>query len=506
MSDLTKVTNSVISSNTIMGYNIQSNQIENRHYINGSIDITKLDETANVSAVQSNVSTTTNAFRANDFATFLQSKANDYLTYQAALANDYATFLQVTNDFVNVTGDVMTGSLDIRVAPNSIGLEVLENANSASANGIAIITNDLGVVYLIPKKENVLQTANALTYSLPNNRWEFGTSPYSGGSSVIWHEGNDGPGSGLNADLLDGQEYSDIQSSFNANDFATYNAILAGTDEFTAPLKIFQGDVIIIGNVTVEGNSFTANTETVTSEDTTIAVNWNGTDATAEGAGLAITGSNNQILANIVYASGSGSKFRLGTGPLTSADDIARRQDYQANDSITFTFANANDYTTYTQITNDYRANDVVTYLAAMANDLTTFNSAKANDFSTYNQLGTEYKANDYATYIAAMANDYNSYLSLTANLNVLQDNIASIGATINVIPWTNTVTSTSSNIYFVGAPGTIPGAEYVSIFLGGVAQPENEWVLNTGNNTIQFIDTTMIEGEYIIINAFYKP
>lgn len=579
MTELTKVTNSVIQQNTVMGYNVQSNQIANRHYIDASIDISKLDETANVSAVQSNLTSAINNYEANDFATWNSAKANDYATLLAAYANDLVTYNQASVDFVNVIGDVMSGQLEIVRGTGDISLKLRENTGS---NGIVFLTDASGSVYLIPIVDNVLQTANSLLHSTANTRWEFGTTPYVGGSEVIWHSGNDGPGSTLNADLLDGVEYTVIDAnvyntllSAYSNDLSTYNqvtldyrandhstwsvlnsnvdsvqsnltALISGATEFTSAIKIFQGDVIVQGNVFVEGDTLNANVTNVTSEDTTIVVNWNGTDGSAEGAGLGVAGTSNDILANIIYATASASGFRIGSGTLTSADDIARRQDYQANDYTTLLSARANDFATW----NSAKANDVVTILSARANDFATWNSAKANDFATWNSakandLATynqalsvarandfatwnsakandfntwnsakandfvtwnSAKANDYVTILAAYANDFATWTGITANLDVVQDNVDSLSSTINAIPWTNSNTSTTSNVYFIGAPGTIENENSIYLSFGGVVQPETEWSFNSGNNTIQFNDASMPTGEPVVIQAFYKP
>jgi len=86
--------------------------------------------------------------------------------------------------------------------------------------------------------------------SLSAPRWE----PTAGGASyVMWNENNDGDGSGLDADKLDGfqgSQYlrSDVDDTFEAN-------------------------LTISGNLTVSGTTTTINTTNVTAEDAVITLN-----------------------------------------------------------------------------------------------------------------------------------------------------------------------------------------------------------------------------------------
>lgn len=109
------------------------------------------------------------------------------------------------NRFVNVSGDTMTGSLstkDLMMGTDSIGVYI----NGTSNIGIRLQYNKGNNEYDQLFIKNGLLIFN-------NNK--------------VWHEGNDGHGSGLDADILDGLSWSDFFSrryySFNLNSYSTSN-------------------------------------------------------------------------------------------------------------------------------------------------------------------------------------------------------------------------------------------------------------------------------------------
>ena len=354
-----------------------------------------------------NVATANNWYFANDYNTYLQIAANDYNTYLAAQAND------------GVTLDTARGNDHSTLL--SAHANDLATWNSAQGNDHST---------LLSARANDLATWNSA-------------------------QGND------HSTLL----------TARSNDYNTYNAIINdSTVKFTSN-KTFARDLVIEGNLFILGDSVTANVSNISTEDKTIIINWNSTDALAEGSGIQVAGTSSALLANLIYASASVSKFRVGVGTLTSADDIARTRDYQANDWSTYSTlaandgatlltARSNDWNTYSTLAandgatllsarqNDHvtylaalandgatlltaRQNDHVTYLAALANDGATLLTAHQNDHVTYlaalaNDGATLLSArgNDYTTYLAALANDFNTYTSLNANLNSVQSNV----------------------------------------------------------------------------------
>jgi hypothetical protein len=391
-----------------------------------NLDILNLSASPNAVA---NVATANNWYFANDYNTYLQIAANDYNTYLAAQANDGVTLATARG---NDHSTLLSARANDLTTWNSAQGNDHSTLLSARANDLATWNSAQGNDHstLLSARANDLATWNSA-------------------------QGND------HSTLL----------TARSNDYNTYNAIINdSTVKFTSN-KTFARDLVIEGNLFILGDSVTANVSNISTEDKTIIINWNSTDALAEGSGIQVAGTSSALLANLIYASASVSKFRVGVGTLTSADDIARTRDYQANDWSTYSTlaandgatlltARSNDWNTYSTLAandgatllsarqNDHvtylaalandgatlltaRQNDHVTYLAALANDGATLLTARQNDHVTYlaalaNDGATLLSArgNDYTTYLAALANDFNTYTSLNANLNSVQSNV----------------------------------------------------------------------------------
>lgn len=120
----------------------------------------------------------------------------DYLTNSAALST-----------YVSKAGDSMTGALNIG---NSAQTQIWLNSNGTSETGIGFKVDGatFGWIGYNTYRGTVLYTYDGGHYLgiYPN-----GTPRFDG--NVIWHQGNDGSGSGLDADLLDGNHLADILAS-----------------------------------------------------------------------------------------------------------------------------------------------------------------------------------------------------------------------------------------------------------------------------------------------------
>jgi len=249
----------------------------------------------------------------------------------------------------------------------------------------------------------------------------------------------------------------------DANDFNTFTSLTAnvnqvqgnvtsitdGTTAFTGALITFNNDVTISGDFIVEGDSFTANVGTLIVEDANIILNSGGSNATAQGAGLEVlgTGTPNVVIGLLEFKTASTSGWRVGTGnshpTLGTPDDVARTQDYQANDEITFT-----------QLTSDFQANDFITYT------------------------------------------------QLNANINVVSGNVEAGG---NLVSFINTNSSVNvANVFFIGSPTTASTANNITVTIDGLTQSQDQWVLNGGNNTVQFTDSALQSGLEIHIVAWH--
>ena len=109
------------------------------------------------------------------------------------------------NRFVNVSGDTMTGGLTIQRLTISHSNEI----------------NSSDYVFL-----GYRDTINGVNVCFNNKPFTYGSSRH-----TVWHAGNDGSGSGLDADLLDGKHASSFLTNANLNsgltnkdlDYATFN-------------------------------------------------------------------------------------------------------------------------------------------------------------------------------------------------------------------------------------------------------------------------------------------
>lgn len=122
-------------------------------------------------------------------------------------SNAYLTTESASTSYVSKAGDSMTGALNIG---NSLQTQIWLNSNGTPETGIGFKVDGmtLGWVGYNTYRGTVLYTYDGGHYLgiHPNGTPRFD-------SNVIWHQGNDGSGSGLDADLLDGNHLADILAS-----------------------------------------------------------------------------------------------------------------------------------------------------------------------------------------------------------------------------------------------------------------------------------------------------
>lgn len=119
---------------------------------------------------------------------------------------DAYTKTDADSRYVNVSGDTMTGSLTVR---NS-NFPCLHLQNSGYDNNYLEIGNGL-------HEDFILRNAT----SGGNIDLRFNQSRIVYNNNTIWHEGNDGSGSGLDADLLDGVHLGGLFTDFSTSDVST---------------------------------------------------------------------------------------------------------------------------------------------------------------------------------------------------------------------------------------------------------------------------------------------
>lgn len=132
---------------------------------------------------------------------------------------DAYTKTDADSRYVNVSGDTMTGSLTVR---NS-NFPCLHLQNSDYDNNYLEIGNG-------PHEDFILRNAT----SGGNIDLRFNQSRIVYNNNTIWHKGNDGSGSGLDADLLDGVHLGGLFTDFSTSNEST-NITIGGV---TKSLKI----------------------------------------------------------------------------------------------------------------------------------------------------------------------------------------------------------------------------------------------------------------------------
>lgn len=167
---------------------------------------------------------------------------------------DYLTNSAASTSYVSKAGDSMTGALNIG---NSSQTQIWLNSSGTSETGIGLKVNGatLGWVGYNTYRGTVLYTYDGGHYLgiHPNGTPRFD-------SNVIWHQGNDGSGSGLDADLLDGNHLADILASnvASASRLQTARTIWGhdfdGTGDVSGTLSEVE-NIIMSGGIISGGSS-----------------------------------------------------------------------------------------------------------------------------------------------------------------------------------------------------------------------------------------------------------
>ena len=151
-----------------------------------------------------------------------------------------------------------------------------------------------------------------------------------------WHRSSPQAGSfngtptaeGISISEVDNGDITEFQVSLHPADSTNPGAVSTGAQNF-AGNKTFNNDVIITGDLTVNGITTTINTQILDVEDANITINKNGNQATADAndAGLTVEMSD-ATNAIIGYDSTLASKFRIGeVGSAVEVADVSSVQD-----------------------------------------------------------------------------------------------------------------------------------------------------------------------------------
>ena len=179
-----------------------------------------------------------------------------------AFAKGITAMTQDTSDarYVKKTGDTMTGALNITVSEYNTEVSLdglkLENAkNSSNAKGLFYRNFDkTGYIGGI----GMFSTGDGSTYKSSNVYLGWGNNPWNSATNLsisedkftyknnkVWHAGNDGNGSGLEADTLDGYHagFENSNVALYAN-FPNWNTLI--TD------GLLREDYVTVGHPTVD--------------------------------------------------------------------------------------------------------------------------------------------------------------------------------------------------------------------------------------------------------------
>lgn len=138
-----------------------------------------------------------------------------------AFAKGITAMTQDTSDarYVKKTGDVMTGALNITVSEYNTevsldGLKLENTKNSSNAKGLFYRNFDktgyIGGIGMFSTGDGSTYKSSNVYLGWGNNPWDSATNlsisedKFTYKNNKVWHAGNDGSGSGLEADTLDG--------------------------------------------------------------------------------------------------------------------------------------------------------------------------------------------------------------------------------------------------------------------------------------------------------------
>ena len=178
---------------------------------------------------------------------------------------NYASTLDTR--YVKKAGDTMTGNLIVKAAPGANGIVTFNNPNNAEAyfyiqaagvNKGAFTTNNstFGTC--------VFDATSKKYLGIKTN----GTPHFQG--NTLWHAGNDGSGSGLDADLLDGTHKTGLLTSVTSSSTTNLSVAVGGTTKSVADLYATYLDGVTLAGLrgvgyamqmtTIDASSLNVNT------------------------------------------------------------------------------------------------------------------------------------------------------------------------------------------------------------------------------------------------------
>ncbi len=268
-----------------------------------------------------------------------------------------------------------------------------------------------------------------------------------------------------------------IQLLANLNQTSTnVTNIINGTTPFTGEVTM-QDDLIITGNLTVNGDQTIVDSTSLTVEDRMIMLNEGATGSPSSDVGI-LFNRGNQGNAAFFYDE-SAKTFT-----------VADTQDPPSNTSLSAV--------TLSNIAVGLLAASNITYTGTDVHVSMTDNvaalQARIDANSTF---ATAVEARRVTNVAVAASNDFVTYTRLNANINVVSGNVV---ASTEMTPFTNVNTALgTSNCFFVGRDIT-SHANIAVVSLDGITQGNTEFVYHLSNDTIQFKDVSIPSGTVVTI------
>jgi len=390
----------------------------------------------------------------------LSSAANTVAGINLVQANLTANNIQITANINAIQGNVNAQRANVNsVSGNVTAVEARRVANIAGAIS-TVLTGNMDVSRALVSDGSGKIAASAIT------------------AAEILH--------------LDGVS-SSIQTQINA-----IEARRAANNITTT----FADDVIITGNLIINGDTTTANSVNMVVQDRLLMLANSATGAPAGDVGL-LFNRGNQGNAAIFYDE-SAKTFK-----------VSDTKDPATNTSISPVTAGNLDVGILTAVTVKFNGADLNTAItdnvATLAGVDTALQARITANSSAFQAEDTALQARIAANTAVAASNDFITFTRLNANINVVSGNV---NAGVGLIKSTNTATSTgSSNVFFAKVPSSSQRPTHVNnvnVFVDGVRQTpdtltgsNNDFVYTPAAASITITDASLPSGLTVVIDAF---
>src|SRR6056300_941938 len=279
----------------------------------------------------------------------------------------------------------------------------------------------------------------------------------------------------------------------------------------------FSDDVIITGNLIVNGDTTTANSVNMIVQDRMLMLANSATGAPAADVGF-LFNRGNQGNAAFFYDE-SAQTFKISDTQDPSSNTVlspvsAGNLSVGILSATTIQDATSISSTEFTQngaTLNDLISSNVDGAISSVNDTNLTTSRALVSDGSgkiavsdvTSTELSyldgvssaIQTQLNAKISTTDSASNDFVTFTRLNANINVVQDNVSALSGSLTVTPFVNVNSSVgTSNVFFVGKD-TSQDSHILTVSLDGLIQSNNEFVYHHSNNTIQFKDSSIPSG-----------